>query len=227
MRHVFPGLVLLFLAAACGGSVASVGTVGAHPDGGAGLDAAVDRVSGDDADVSFDTGSECHGRVPLNHRADAAPCPTVRAPGGGPYSDSGVASPECNQDSDCTMGQNGRCLVRTFGARVTYCSYDACFADSDCAGNVPCDCRASPSSDPNVCGTGSNCRVDSDCGPCGFCSPSDNGSICGDHDTEYFCHTGSDTCVDDSDCAPSDTGCNFDPQTAHWACITQCSPPPP
>src|ERR1019366_7403625 len=48
-----------------------------------------------------------------------------------------------------------------------------CSAGSDCGVGVPCDCRTSPTDFSNSwCVSGSNCAIDSDCGPGGYCSPS-------------------------------------------------------
>lgn len=165
-------------------------------------------------------------RTPLLHRASGSTCPAGRAPG--------LSLPLCNcfncgcaglcgGDSDCTKGTDGRCLMTSIGAAMATCSYDECASDSDCPANVPCDCRPSvASSAANSCVTGSDCRVDSDCGPGGFCSPSLHGQWCG---STYHCHTASDTCVNDSDCTGA--GCNFNQQLGHWACGGDCAPPPP
>jgi hypothetical protein len=129
----------------------------------------------------------------------------------------------CEEDCDCTMGKNGRCLMGG-PAPITFCSYDECFSDSDCPTGVPCACRSSSSSaDPNYCVSGSTCRVDSDCGPGGSCSPSEYMQWCGPH---YHCHTAADTCINDGDCAGTQ-GCNFDTSAGHWACGGGCGPPPP
>ena len=123
------------------------------------------------------------------------------------------------------MGTNGRCLPDGWG--VTYaCSYDQCDADQDCPGDVACVCRASASdSAPNLCATGSGCRLDSDCGPCGYCSPSGDPFF---PPPVYFCHTAADTCTDDTDCAQTPgscpKGCDYDPQAGHWSCVTECPP---
>ena len=75
---------------------------------------------------------------------------------------------------------------------------------------------------PNYCVSGSDCRVDADCGPGGFCSPSQFDQWCG---PTYHCHRPSDICIDDSDCIG--TGCNFDSQSGHWSCGGDCGPVPP
>ena len=137
-----------------------------------------------DGDAGKEAGPRCEadaGRVPLNHHPAPTSCPLQRPPwtptanctsdaGGGFCSLDG-----CFQDSDCTMGANGRC--GSFGGPALLdCSYDECFQDSDCDAGQPCLCRPSnfsgPPSLPNVCATMGNCRVDSDCGPGGYCSPS-------------------------------------------------------
>ncbi|MFI5300872.1 MAG: hypothetical protein ACHREM_22550 [Polyangiales bacterium] len=112
---------------------------------------------------------------------------------------------------------------------MAVCSYDQCFADSDCPGSVACNCRASASDTvANICGTGSGCRIDSDCGACGYCSPSYvSGEICDGAKDQFFCHTPKDECIDDSDCSKSNGSCNYDPTKGAFACVTLCSPPPP
>jgi hypothetical protein len=188
----------------------------------------------------------CGTRVPQNHRPTEGPaCPNDRAPGGVPAmcAPDGGPSPggDCQQDSDCTAGTNGRCLPLRGCYMV--CSYDECFHDSDCAANVPCQCRDSASStDSNGCLSLSNCRVDDDCGPGGYCSPSqltgcirmctvacDTGTHCYAGTIEvpcscgqscgagYFCHTADDTCINDCACA-GDSACTHQPNGS-WDCI--------
>lgn len=161
----------------------------------------------------------CGGKrvyVPLNHRDAGGSCPQQRSssrPDGGP------GGGRCQKDSDC-HGVNGRCGSFAFGGMLA-CSYDECFSDSDCGGRVPCECRASVSSaDPNVCLTGSNCRVDSDCGPGGYCSPSIEGLS-----TAYYCHTPDDTCANDSDCPMNQPTCALDTISGHWGCVLFLPPP--
>ncbi len=189
------------------------------------------------------------GRVPVNHRPAGSTCPAQRAavtPDASPCTPPDSSScGQCTKDSDCTQGTNGRCGV---DGPIAYkgCSYDECFSNPDCEGGMPCECRSSSASSANNhCVTGSNCRVDSDCGPGGYCSPSilDNlcqcaGSpaLCGDSGAEcfvnstpvpcscgdscghgYFCHTRCDTCIDDSDCGGRGT-CNYDVVNHLWDC---------
>ena len=81
--------------------------------------------------------------------------------------------------------------------------------------------------------------MDSDCGPGGYCSPSME--TCYSTNPEavvegrnyggpnpYYCHTASDLCINDSDCAPLDAGtvtnpmtstpCAYNVQNSRWEC---------
>jgi hypothetical protein len=192
-------------------------------------------------------------RVPANHRTAGSMCPQDRGMGVMETSPqclqgAGPVVPNCVGDTDCTNGANGRCLRFGGPACSDYCSYDECTSDSDCAGNVPCACRSSSSdSGPNACATASNCRVDADCGPGGFCSPSLVNKICqcsdpkfctpadlagcsgggcscsGNCGSGYFCHTPKDSCLDDSDCGSG--LCTFDLTGQTWLCVSLCIGP--
>jgi hypothetical protein len=195
-----------------------------------------------DASASLDGGTppatnapDAH--VPQYHRAAALCCPVDRAPGSTCEPDAAMDPSGCIRDSDCTQGTNGRCLVLPYlqpgtglyepdGAFVVpgifgcmgECTYDQCFSDQDCPGHVPCDCRTPLFfGNMNLCVTGSQCSVDSDCGPGGFCTFSGNA---------YFCHQPSDVCFNDSDCPQGTWGatCKFDTGTSHWIC-NQGGPP--
>src|SRR5581483_7774230 len=106
-------------------------------------------------------------------------------------------------------------------------SNDACFNDLDCvsadAGNRVCSCAPAsfqpspgPGSSVNTCVPG-DCNVDADC-PCGYCSPTFNErcpnlwGVVG-----YFCHSQSDSCVNDSDC-PDGGFCVFGADAGGWVC---------
>jgi hypothetical protein len=167
--------------------------------------------------------STSDAEVPLNHRATAACCPAERGPGpsAAPYpAEVGQGlSGLCMSDSDCTAGTNGRCSWESWVG--SGCTYDECFTDSQCGSKVPCICRSSSTdSTPNACDFGgrtlagedvypSNCAVDTDCGPGGYCSPSAVPSnalhisgavnVCYGPNP-YYCHTASDLCINDSDC---------------------------
>jgi hypothetical protein len=165
--------------------------------------------------------------VPADHRAEAVACPEERGPG------SATIVGECTRDSDCTDGINGRCITPNVvgpsgGSR---CDYDTCFSDADCPSSQPCRCRRSAAdSSPNYCLVESSCRIDSDCGPGGFCSPSllhIDGSIQGGGSFGYFCHTPDDLCLYDSDCDPSTCelpscawlACGYGAISKRWECF--------
>jgi hypothetical protein len=113
--------------------------------------------------------------IPQAHRAVAQNCPPERS-SIVPVDTTSCADSSritCSNDADCTAGRNGRCLASDIDPCQTYCSYDHCLTDTDCPEREACVCRSSGASTaPNVCAPDSNCRTDSDCGECGFCSPS-------------------------------------------------------
>jgi len=171
-----------------------------------------------------DRGDGSRNRVPQNHRPVAEACVAERGTLPVPVSclaDGGSQFTLCLSDSDCRAGSNGRCSAMPTGC-ATNCSYDFCSADSDCGVRVPCHCRTSPTDFSNSwCVSGSNCAIDSGCGPGGYCSPSLVGILgdCPGCGSGYFCHTASDKCVDDSDCsAGSGTTCAYDVPSGSWTC---------
>jgi len=198
---------------ACGGAVE-----GSNGDAGA------SDASAKDSSLPDGEGIDAHlARIPKVHRPSAMTCPSAR----GTEGDAGLPG-DCTKDSDCTMGTNGRCVGGGGGPPHVTCSYDTCSTDTDCAGGV-CVCRSGPTDvAPNFCGSSkSNCRVDADCGPGGYCSPSESSdAVCYQTLSAYFCHTAQDECTDDTDCTMG-TPCSFDPGAAHWKCETLCLPPPP
>jgi hypothetical protein len=153
-------------------------------------------------------------RVPLKHRPVEVVCDDERPAGESPGGD---GEAECGDDSDCQDGRNGRCTSTRFGYE---CTYDACVEDADCDG--VCECNGGFRSDANAC-TGGNCRVNADCGPQGYCSPS-FGS-CGGYSgvVAYYCHTPEDECIDDEDCEGDpefgfDPYCAYEPGAGRWRC---------
>jgi hypothetical protein len=71
--------------------------------------------------------------------------------------------------------------------------------------------------------------VDSDCGPGGYCSPSMETCYSTNPEAEvegrnrgnpnpYYCHTASDLCINDSDCASLDAGTATTSPLAHTPC---------
>jgi hypothetical protein len=186
-----------------------------------------------------DDGAQGMLRVPQQHRVASVTCPEERgvgdfSPDGGrdPVSSNCVnnampGSVECLRDSDCTDGTRGRCLAGHF-ACMTYCSYDTCGTDTDCVGAV-CECRQQATDvAANSCWAGGNCRVDSDCGPGGFCSPSQVATGCLVFDVSsgqgYFCHTANDSCLDNGDCGEQEIVagrgrvCAYELATSRWGC---------
>lgn len=161
-------------------------------------------------------------RVPANHRAAGSACSTDKVAGDAEPELVERPDAECKRDADCTGGKNGRCAHFYGGGRrppYAACIYDACVVDSDCGPKSACDCGTSPS-DGHQC-MGGNCAVDSDCGANSFCSPS-MGS-CGNYRgvVGNFCHTPTDECVDDADCAGG--YCAWKEEVGHWQCSTsQC-----
>jgi hypothetical protein len=178
------------------------------------------------------------GSAPLQHRSTSASCPSQR--GRGLPCDLTICL-GCSSDSQCTNGVNGRCF--SWGGLGDGCSYDECFTDSNCGSKIPCLCRSSSTDNrANVCDVAGNCAVDSDCGPGGYCSPSvqvvpdQRPNVCSGLLTPYYCHTASDLCINDSDCAPLDAGpptldsptyaCAYNPQDNRWECTqTICAIP--
>ncbi len=201
---------------------------GSRPDGTA-FDGPQDRWSGDVRDQGPDLPTDLPPiRVPAQHRAVATVCDQVRPPSsllpppGSTVTPDGYIS--CLTDADCaSAGKNGRCTGN--GHDGWRCTYDGCFSDGDCSGSV-CQCEGGFRSDNNVCLSQGNCRVDADCGPGGYCSPTlgdcgDYGGVVG-----YYCHTSTDECIDDSDCGaqPGTFGqpyCAYSPAAGRWKCSTQ------
>lgn len=176
----------------------------------------------------------CGGSHPaaINHRQDEAQCSEPVGPGVcGCSSCSGVgccSGPEftCMSDASCTRGVNGRCNGNGPVAGCG-CTYDRCSGDRDCPGNETCACHGSPYmyGVDNFCIQG-NCRVDSDCGKGGYCSPSGAWSVVG-----YYCHTPQDTCTNDNECTsqncsgdPGEPRCVYSSSAGRWQC--QCIPIP-
>jgi hypothetical protein len=154
---------------------------------------------------------------PARHRAEAAACTGSPPPG-----NTSMPGSACEQDGDCTAGENGRCIWPFGGENL--CMYDECVEDQDCGGASVCACRVDDSFGMNRCFHG-NCVVDADCGEGGYCSPSavhvspscmegiSPGSI------GFFCHTAGDECTDDPDCGdPQGFACLFQVESARWEC---------
>jgi hypothetical protein len=155
--------------------------------------------------------------APVNHRPTPTACPRGVPPA---TSGDGGAGSYCNTSSQCAYasadgGVDGRCGMHR-GFAPGQCTYDTCFADTDCPAGELCNC------DPDfgdTCVPG-NCTVDSDCA-CGFCSPTGDPTSClpdfGPPTTGYYCHTPQDDCTNDDQCQGGI--CGWQPMVGKWACI--------
>ena len=155
-------------------------------------------------DAGLGAGALSTPHVPPTHRPSGSACPQTRgtqaSTAGCTCAADGGACPcaACNTDSDCTKGPNGRCEA-SGPSTFKGCSYDQCFGDSDCMGGAPCECRASSASVvPNTCLGESNCAVDSDCGPGGYCSPSVVSNSCQCLGSAALCIDGGAPCYEGS-----------------------------
>lgn len=159
--------------------------------------------------------------APRVHRATATACPVQRGPGNFLSN----VSESCGSDADCSDGVNGRCMAPLGGAADNVCTYDACSTDADCT-NAVCDCRPDAiSSAPNRCLIG-NCKVDSDCGQGGYCSPSVAFDRVNYPYAGYYCRTAEDRCLNDEDCEPNTARCAYNPSYGYWACSNSQFLPP-
>jgi hypothetical protein len=189
--------------------------------------------------------------------SSCAPTPLpAQPPNPLPSNADGEGEPErqCATHADCTAGPNGRCVDvidcnPSTALCGTHCVYEACTKDDDCGGGSACFCSDDSTFCPRgyatacpltgedlVCACGianrckkGNCRVDSDCGQGGYCSPAvdECGGVLG-----YYCHQPADECVDDADCLQRDAGgqpffaCLPDTTAsdAHWVCarLAEC-----
>ena len=120
-------------------------------------------------------------------------------------------------------------LTSARGACPTVYGSDNCESDADCAAGTACVCdfyhggAGSPGTQ-NLCRP-SGCRIDADCGPTGYCSPSQWTACYGGVVDGYFCHGSGDECGSDADCRGS--FCFYAPELGHWTCgfgRGQCGP---
>jgi hypothetical protein len=152
--------------------------------------------------------------VPLNHRPNDDQCLQPAAPGN---CQGGQGGQQCNSDTQCTSGADGRCVESGGGVLFCSCTYDTCADDAACPTGQTCACHGSPyvGGQGNTCVPG-NCRVDSDCGAGGYCSPAFSNMGCGGL-AGYYCHTPQDQCVNDTDCGGG-YACGYSTSAAHWVC---------
>jgi hypothetical protein len=192
-------LLTSWVLAACGGVATGTGPSSGSPDGG-GSDAS----SGDSA-------------VPAQHRPNPVPCAQAPLPPEPTIPDAGLAPSEhfdCRHHADCTAQPRGRCVYAPPDPPTdpggTRCLYDVCQNDTDCPQASLCQCGALA----NTCLAG-GCRVDSDCGAGGYCSPTVD--LCGVAVAGYYCHRPTDACIVDSDCAGLPERCVAD-TSGTWKC---------
>jgi hypothetical protein len=150
----------------------------------------------------------------------------------GPVAYLGCSYDECLGDSNCEGGAPCQCRASSLsGAANTCVTGSNCQVDSDCGPGSYC----SPSvlslcfcMSTALCGdSGGGCYAASGAttgpppGPGWTSIPCSCGDGCGHG---FFCHTCSDTCVDDSDCDGGGT-CNYDTLNHRWDC-SLCWPVP-
>jgi hypothetical protein len=133
------------------------------------------------------------------------------------------ASFACSVDADCVrLGVSGGCVSTAAGS---FCKYDECIKDGDCAAGNVCSCEEESTTQGLVFRTignqcvPANCQVDGDCGATPFCSPTLN-LYCGATVTGYRCHTQQDQCMSDGDCQMDATAgaCAYSSQLGYWTC---------
>jgi hypothetical protein len=200
-------LAALAGAGACGGEAIStrdVSEAGPLRDTGGGQEAGARNESG--------------AVSPIYHRTDDSQCATPRPPGTCPAGDAEESEVfECTSDSECVDGGlDGRCTNSPGGPAGCDCTYNACQTDTDCKTGELCVCHDSAYSyGGNACMPG-NCRVDSDCGKDGYCSPSRGMNDCS-YVAGYYCHTPQDLCTNDSDCMQGNI-CSWSAADERWEC---------
>jgi len=133
---------------------------------------------------------------------------------------------ECFRDSDCDGGTPCECRASTASSAPNQCLGGGnCTVDSDCGAGGYCS--------PSVLEIFCFCFTEELCpdggSECWETTPSGERipvpCVCGDKCGHgYFCHTDTDTCIDDSDCDGADT-CNYDVLSHRWECsAVTCSP---
>jgi hypothetical protein len=118
----------------------------------------------------------------------------------------------------CANGLQRRCITGGGTLSHNFCGCDECNSDQDCSPTTVCNCggtRGQQGSFGNQC-IPANCRVDSDCGPGGFCSPSWFSYFGYMVIDGYYCHTPRDQCLNDADCP---TGCSYYLPGGFWKCF--------
>jgi hypothetical protein len=174
---------------------------------------------------------------------DSCPVPGLPAPGctgdtdcaagvngrclefGGPACNYDCTFDQCTRDSDCPGDVPCACRSTSSDSAPNVCATASnCRVDADCGAAGFC----SPSLVNNPC----QCFSES------FCAPGSSGctatgvdgatkqvrcSCGGNCGHGYFCHTPTDSCLDDSDCAGGI--CTFDLNSQVWLCASGCIGP--
>ena len=222
---LIPWLTAAFWAGACGarvdtgkggdsGGTPAVGGSATGGNGEGGNAIGGDGTGGRTAETGGASTGGITTRPPDDHRPAADSCEGVHDPPEPTIWDASIS--QCTQHSDCTEGENGKCVngVGSAGG-MGFCVYDTCRTDADCDPGKVCYCTPSRAAS---CLSIGNCRTDADCGPQGYCSPSMSFDCGGYRPIDgYHCHTPDDTCSDDSDCTGTDY-CNFNPYDNRWEC---------
>jgi hypothetical protein len=140
-------------------------SLSSNADGG--VDASRDGAKGDAAEEGRDSSHACRGPAGTIHRPEAATCPS-----------------NANDDAGCNIKPHDQCLTDSNCSDGGLCLCETpILAGQPCPGGVPLYSG-------NVC-LPSNCRVDSDCSPCGSCLGE---YACGDV-TGFYCQTPEDECA--------------------------------
>ncbi len=219
---MMPRRVLMFVLVAVlpAGLAACAGATAGRVDAGSDEGASSTGSSGSSGTADASSGSSTDATEPLNHRPDDTLC-SQPAPPGNCSSEAGV----CASDTGCSAHAGGRCNV-TAPPRWCSCTYDMCAHDTDCVQGQTCACHMSAYVPfGSVCVPG-NCRVDADCGPGGFCSPSLDPTLCRVI-AGYYCHTAADECVNDADCGHSGETCSYLATRGRWECYSAAFCPLP
>ena len=180
-----PGAILLCASLAAWGCIVNPAE-DAAADGGSAAPAPTPPSACAPAPGDFSAGYDPCGASlpePEKHRPDDPPCARERAAPPFEVHHEWVDHAECERHADCDEGDNGRCDSFTHSGGTSYfCTYDSCFSDDECGGGV-CDCGENTAYGQNKCLDAGDCRVNADCGPGGWCSPSASPDRC-DGETE-------------------------------------------
>jgi hypothetical protein len=170
--------------------------------------------AGSDANISAGDGS-------------AAPDSRIDAASAGPDGANGLEAGSCHGSSGVVARAVAQACTSNAGADAgcNVAPHDQCLTDSNCGASSVCACQspiaagqACPGGVPLVAGNvciPANCRVDSDCTPCGVCQAQYSCGVI----TGYYCQTPADTCVPEGPAVSFDgNGCVF--MSGRWVSTT-------